>query len=106
MLEARRYRRAAEHLAGRLAAEHGHRFRSAPLPPFLRRVTFEASEAVYAPERLGGAIGGLLRTPPLVEPRARRRSRASASASGSRTCARCCAAASSTSTRPSRAPTA
>ena len=39
MLEARRYRRAAEHLAERLRAEHGHRFRSAPLPPFLRRVT-------------------------------------------------------------------
>jgi segregation and condensation protein A len=66
MLEARRYRRAAEYLAGRLAAEHGHRFRSAPLPPFLRRVTFDASEAVYAPERLGSAIGGLLRTPPAV----------------------------------------
>ena len=101
MLEARRYRRAAEHLAGLLAAEHGHRFRSAPLPPFLRRVTFEASEAVYAPERLGRAIGGLLRTPPLVASLTSR-SRASASASGSRTCARCCAAASSTSTRRSR----
>ena len=38
MLEARRYRRAAEHLAERLAAEDGHRFRSAPLPAQLRRV--------------------------------------------------------------------
>ena len=66
MMEARRYRRAAEYLAGRLAAEHGHRFRSAPLPPFLRKVTFEATEAVYAPARLGSAIGGLLRTPPPV----------------------------------------
>ena len=53
MLEARRYRRAAEHLAARLAAEDGHRFRSAPLPPLLRRVTVEASEAVYAPGALG-----------------------------------------------------
>ena len=33
MLEARRYRRAAEHLADRLADEDGHRFRAAPLPP-------------------------------------------------------------------------
>src|SRR5213079_55312 len=32
MLEAKRYRAAAEHLSGRLAAEHGRRFRSAPLP--------------------------------------------------------------------------
>ena len=38
MLEARRYRRAAEHLADRLADEDGHRFRAAPLPPALRRV--------------------------------------------------------------------
>src|SRR3954466_2425117 len=37
MLEARRYRRAAEHLAHLLAEEDGHRFRSAPLPRWLRR---------------------------------------------------------------------
>ncbi len=64
MLEARRYRRAAEHLTEQLAAEHGIRFRSAPPPAFLRRVSFDACEAVYAPERLGSAIGDLLRTPP------------------------------------------
>ncbi|MCU0314599.1 MAG: segregation/condensation protein A [Solirubrobacteraceae bacterium] len=63
MLEARRYRRAAEHLAGRLAAEHGHRFRTAPPPAFLRRVTYEHTEAVYDPAQLGAALGGLLRTP-------------------------------------------
>ena len=33
LLDARRYRRAAEHLAGRLADEDGHRFRAAPRPP-------------------------------------------------------------------------
>ena len=66
MLEAQRYRRAAEHLTGRLAAEHGQRFRSAPLPPFLRKATFELTEAVYSPERLGAALGGLLRTPPAI----------------------------------------
>src|SRR5215210_2671058 len=32
MLEARRYRRAADHLAARLEGEHGVRYRSAPLP--------------------------------------------------------------------------
>jgi segregation and condensation protein A len=67
MLEARRYRRAAEHLAGRLAGEHGHRFRAAPLPAFLRRVTYDAGEAVYDPGQLGAAIGGLLRTPPAID---------------------------------------
>jgi segregation and condensation protein A len=64
MLEARRYRRAAEHLAGRLADEAGHRFRSAPLPPSLRRVNDEDAAAVYEPAQLGEALGGLLRTPP------------------------------------------
>ncbi len=67
MLEARRYRRAAEHLAGRLAAEHGHRFRRAPPPAFLRRVTYEASHAVYDPSELGAALGALLRTPPPLD---------------------------------------
>jgi segregation and condensation protein A len=63
MLEARRYRRAAEHLATRLAAEDGHRFRSAPLPPGLRRVTYDDAAAVYEPATLGAAVGGLLRMP-------------------------------------------
>jgi segregation and condensation protein A len=63
MLETRRYRQAAEHLAGRLAAEDGHRFRAAPLPPALRRVTYDDAGAVYAPDRLGAAIGELLRMP-------------------------------------------
>jgi segregation and condensation protein A len=64
MLEARRYRCAAEHLAARLADEEGHRFRSAPLPPGLRRVTYDDAAAVYEPVQLGEAIGGLLRLPP------------------------------------------
>jgi segregation and condensation protein A len=67
MLEARRYRAAADHLAGRLEAEHGNRYRSAPLPGWLRRTTISAhppGEAVYEPDRLGRAIGGLLRHPP------------------------------------------
>jgi segregation and condensation protein A len=64
MLEARRYRRAAEHLADRLAGEDGHRFRAAPLPPELRRVTYDDAAAAYAPDQLGRAIGSLLRMPP------------------------------------------
>jgi segregation and condensation protein A len=68
MLEARRYRRAAEHLAGRLADEAGHRFRSAPLPAALRRgVLDEVQAGAYDPARLGAAIGGLLREPPALE---------------------------------------
>src|SRR4029077_10688999 len=41
LLEARRYRRAAEYLAERLAREEGHRFRAAGLPPELRRLTYD-----------------------------------------------------------------
>jgi segregation and condensation protein A len=68
MLEARRYRRAADHLARRLAAEDGHRFRAAPLPPALRRaVPDDSVHGVYDPARLGAAIGDLLRTPPPIE---------------------------------------
>jgi segregation and condensation protein A len=64
MLEARRYRRAAEHLARRLAEEEGHRFRAAPLPAALRRTTTRDAEAVYDPDALGQAVGSLLRLPP------------------------------------------
>jgi segregation and condensation protein A len=64
MLEARRYRRAAEHLTLRLADEQGHRFRSAPLPTWLRRVTHDDAAAVYDPRQLGESLGGLLRMPP------------------------------------------
>ena len=69
MLEAKRYRAAAEHLRERLAREHGVRFRAAPLPPALRRVSWEGVESVYEPDRLGEAIGGLLRHPPAIDVR-------------------------------------
>ena len=64
MLEAQRYRRAAEHLDARLAGQEGVRYRSAPLPPALRRANLAEAGAVYNPRRLGAALGGLLRTPP------------------------------------------
>ncbi|MEA2341786.1 MAG: segregation and condensation protein [Solirubrobacteraceae bacterium] len=64
MLEARRYRQAAEHLAERLAAEHGHRYRSAPLPASLRKAQLAPdAEGIYDPAQLGKAVGGLLRMP-------------------------------------------
>ena len=66
MLQARRYRAAAEHLADRLDAEDGKRFRRAPLPAHLRRFTEQDAIAVHDPRRLGKALGGLLRLPPKV----------------------------------------
>ncbi|HEY2636457.1 MAG TPA: segregation/condensation protein A [Solirubrobacteraceae bacterium] len=64
LLDHHRYKGATAWLAGRLGAESGYRFRSAPLPPALRRARMdEAPAGVYAPAVLGKAIGGLLRTP-------------------------------------------
>ena len=64
MLEYRRYHDAAAHLVELFAAERPHLYRSAPLPTALRRVSLEAARPSYDPERLGEAIGGLLRVPP------------------------------------------
>jgi segregation and condensation protein A len=66
LLEAHRYRGAAEHLARRLEEQSGFRFRSAPLPPALRRTSLAQSEAVYGPALLGRALGSLLRMPPEI----------------------------------------
>jgi segregation and condensation protein A len=66
LLEAHRYRGAAEHLANRLADQSGFRFRSAPLPPQLRRSSLGEAGAVYDPAALGRALGGLLRMPPEI----------------------------------------
>src|SRR5437660_4003035 len=49
LLDAHRFRAAATHLADRLAAESGYRFRSAPLPPSLRRASLQDASAVYSP---------------------------------------------------------
>jgi segregation and condensation protein A len=73
MLEYHRYRQAAEHLRERLEAEHGYRYRSAALPPELRRISIEAAEAAYDPERLAEALGGLLEVPPPLDLRHVRR---------------------------------
>jgi segregation and condensation protein A len=73
MLEYHRYRQAAQHLRDRLDAEHGYRYRSAPLPPQLRRISVEAADAAYDPERLAEALGGLLNVPPPLDLRHVRR---------------------------------
>ncbi len=67
LLEYRRFRGAADWLHERLASEQRFRYRAAPLPPELRRVTLEAARPVYKPERLVGAMRALLRTPPEVD---------------------------------------
>jgi segregation and condensation protein A len=67
MLEYRRYRDAAGFLRERLEAEQGYRYRSAPLPAALRRVSLDVAEASYDPDRLGEALGGLLRLPPKID---------------------------------------
>jgi segregation and condensation protein A len=64
MLEYRRYSEAARALAKLREAEHGHLYRSAPPPPELRRAALDAAVQVYEPDRLGTALGDLLRTPP------------------------------------------
>jgi segregation and condensation protein A len=63
MLEYHRYRGAAQHLRELLAAEQGFRYRSAPLPPELRRISIQAAEPSYEADRLAAAIGDLLRVP-------------------------------------------
>src|SRR5438105_4881734 len=69
LLDAHRYRAVAEHLQRRLESEAGHRFRSAPLPRFLRRASLEDAHHVYEPSLLASAIGGLLRLPEPVDVR-------------------------------------
>jgi len=69
LLDAHRYRSAATHLSERLAQQAGYRFRSAPLPPFLRRASLQDARAVYDPATLAAAVGELLRLPDPVDVR-------------------------------------
>ncbi|HEV2074988.1 MAG TPA: segregation/condensation protein A [Thermoleophilaceae bacterium] len=63
MLEYSRYRRVAGHLRALLEGEHGFRWRSAPLPPELRRASVTGAAKSYEPADLARAVGGLLRLP-------------------------------------------
>jgi segregation and condensation protein A len=67
LLDAHRYRSASEHLRELLAGQEGFRFRSAPLPPSLRRASLQDAGAVYDPGRLASAVGELLRMPEPVD---------------------------------------
>jgi segregation and condensation protein A len=67
LLEYRRYSDAAEMLTERFEAERGYLYRSAPLPPQLRRVALDAAATVYDPEQLGAALGDLLAPPPPLD---------------------------------------
>jgi segregation and condensation protein A len=67
MLDARRYRAAAAHLGELLAAEHGVRFRAAPLPASLRRTVIAPAGGSQDPQVLGEAIGRLLSMPPEID---------------------------------------
>jgi segregation and condensation protein A len=69
LLDAHRYRAAAEHLQQRLESEAAHRFRAAPLPRFLRRASLEDARQVYDATTLAAALGGLLRLPEPVDVR-------------------------------------
>jgi segregation and condensation protein A len=64
LLEYRRYRDAAAMLEERFESGRGYLYRSAPLPPALRRVALDAATAAYDPDRLGAALGDLLAGPP------------------------------------------
>ncbi len=67
LLDAQRYRSAAAYLVERLEDESGHRFRSAPLPPALRKASLRDAASVYDPAQLSQAIGTLLQLPPPVD---------------------------------------
>jgi segregation and condensation protein A len=67
LLDAHRFRAAADYLQRRLASQEGYRFRSAPPPSWLRRATLEHTNAVYDPSALVSAIGDLLALPESVD---------------------------------------
>ena len=101
MLEYRRYRDAAAHLAELFADGRRYLYRSAPLPPELRRVALDAARPAYEPDLLAASIGDLLRAPPKPDLSATS-ARPSRSSGGCGCCASCSpATARSTSTRAS-----
>ena len=67
MLEYRRYSEVSKLLADRFESQRGFLYRSAPLPPDLRRVAVDAATAVYDPDQLGAALGDLLTEPPSLD---------------------------------------
>ncbi len=64
MLEYRRYRDAAAYLSSLFSDGRRYLYRSAPLPPELRRASLDAATPAYEPEQLARALGDLLHLPP------------------------------------------
>jgi segregation and condensation protein A len=64
MLEYRRYSEAGKMLAAMLERASARMYRSAPLPPELRRAAVKAAVKVYEPDQIGSALGDLLQVPP------------------------------------------
>jgi segregation and condensation protein A len=69
LLDAMRYQGAAGFMQEQLESQDGVRFRSAPLPPPLDKISYDGAEAIYAPGALGKALGGLLQMPPRIDTR-------------------------------------
>jgi segregation and condensation protein A len=69
LLDAHRYRDAAADLRARLQGQEGYRFRSAPLPPELRRAALGEASQAYQPAVLTEAMSGLLRVPEPLDTR-------------------------------------
>jgi segregation and condensation protein A len=69
LLDAHRYRDTAADLRARLEGQEGYRFRSAPLPPELRRAALGEARQAYEPAVLTEAMSGLLRVPEPVDTR-------------------------------------
>jgi len=67
LLDAHRFRATAEHLDQLLATQHGYRFRSAPLPRWLRRASIAQARASYNPSLLSAAVLDLLALPEPVD---------------------------------------
>src|SRR4051794_15294618 len=67
MLAYLRYRGAAAHLREAFEAHGPFLYRAAPPPGELRRASLHRVEAVFEPETLGAAVGGLLRLPAPID---------------------------------------
>jgi segregation and condensation protein A len=67
MLQYARFRGAGGWTRDAHALGQAFLYRSAPLPPALRRVSVEIAERAYDADVLGQAIGSLLRTPPPLD---------------------------------------
>jgi segregation and condensation protein A len=67
MLQYARFRGAGGWTRDAHALGQAFLWRSAPLPPALRRVSVEVAERAYDPDVLGQALGSLLRTPPPLD---------------------------------------